>query len=451
MQRFKALFRILFTFDPLARLDLFTAFPFIRRFFAHRSNIAALRTFGDVAFSTLIVVGLFGPQDPDSNIILFLAWGIWWAGVVLSWFFVGKLWCGVCPFPGVGRLLQRLNLSLKLNPPHALRRSFSHIAVALFAAIVWTEAVTDLKHRPFDTALLLLAILAGATIMAILYKGQAWCRYVCPLGKIIGAGATMSMIELRASPELCSNCKQIACKKGRPGLRGCPVYLGAHNVKNSLNCLLCGRCVLLCEKQSPRLLLRNPFVELLTRGERNLSFTFIIPFLAGSQWARLVHESPWYQNLTASLPIPPVLSFSLLLVLCFAFFIGIVNLGNRLIDLHRDGLPAHCSSMVPILTPLTFSGELAYRLNYLLAEAGQFPTVLSRHFDLAIGGFSFTIPTWFLTSLSEMVLLLGWSGSFYLMVLFNRRQHGEPTAHSACWLLQLVISLVSLVYMILVF
>jgi polyferredoxin len=450
MQRLKALFHILFTFDPLARLDLFIAFPFIRRFFTHRRNIAALRTFGDVAFSILIIVGLFGPQDSNSNIILFLAWGVWWAGVVLSWFFVGKFWCGVCPFPGIGGLLQHLNLSLKLNPPHALRRSFSHIAIALFAAIIWAEVVTDLKHRPLGTALLLLAILAGATIMAILYKGQAWCRYVCPLGKIIGAGAAMSMIELRASPNLCRECREIACKKGRPGLRGCPVYLGAHNVKNSLNCLLCGRCVLLCEKQSPRLLLRNPFVELLTRIDRNPSFTFIIPFLAGSQWARFVHESTWYHPLAVSLPISPIISFSLLLALCFAVFIGIVNLGNRLIDLHRDSLPDHCSSMVPILTPLTFSGELAYRLHYLLAEAGQFPTVFSRQFNLTLGHYSFTISPWFLNSLSATVLILGWSGSLYLTVLFARRQQDNLTAHSACWSLQLLISFVFLIYLLLV-
>ena len=92
MQRLRAMFRILFIYHPTARLDLFASFPFIKRFFSNRNNLAVVRTFGDIAFTCLILLGFFGPQDPKRNITLFLAWGIWWSGVVLSWFFVGKFW-----------------------------------------------------------------------------------------------------------------------------------------------------------------------------------------------------------------------------------------------------------------------------------------------------------------------------------------------------------------------
>ncbi|WP_457755510.1 hypothetical protein, partial [Thermodesulfatator indicus] len=34
--------------------------------------------------------------------MLFISWGLWWTSIVLSWFFVGRMWCGVCPFPGIG-------------------------------------------------------------------------------------------------------------------------------------------------------------------------------------------------------------------------------------------------------------------------------------------------------------------------------------------------------------
>lgn len=450
MQRLKELFRILFTFDPAARLDLFTAFPIIRHFFTNRRNIAVLRTFGDFAFTGLILLGLFGPQDPARNISLFLAWGIWWAGVVLSWFFVGKLWCGVCPFLGIGRLLQRVGLSFNLDPPHTLRRYFIHIAVLLFAAIIWTESVTDLKHKPLGTALLLLSILLGATMMGILFKGQAWCRYICPLGKIIGAGATMSMIELRATPERCRTCDTTACKKGRPGLRGCPVYLGAHNIKNSLDCLLCGRCVLLCQHESPRLLLRNPFVELIAIKGRDLTCTFIIPFLAGSQWARFIAENPWYRNLISQTSVSFALTFTILLALCFAAFIGIVAFGNRLLGTRRSSLPIHCSPMIPVLTPLAFSGELIYRLDYLLSEAGQFPAVFARQFGLAVERFSFAVPAWALTSLSVLILSLGCLGSLYVTLLFKHRASGESAKVRSCWSLQILIALVAAAYLFLI-
>lgn len=76
MPRLRELFRILFIYDPTARLDLFASFPLIKRFFRNRKNLALARSFGDIAFTCLILLGLFGPQDPARNVSLFLAWGI---------------------------------------------------------------------------------------------------------------------------------------------------------------------------------------------------------------------------------------------------------------------------------------------------------------------------------------------------------------------------------------
>ncbi len=450
MQKIKELLRILFIFDPAARLDLFTTFPLIRRFFTQRRNLAILRTLGDIIFSCLILLGLFGPQDPEQNIALFLAWGLWWSGVVLSWFFVGKFWCGVCPFLGIGRLLQRYGLCLNLDPPHALRKYFIHIAVLLFAAIIWTESVTELKHWPLGTALLLLAILFGATLMGVLYKGQAWCRYICPLGKIIGAGATMSIIELRATADLCRTCTTTACKKGRPGLPGCPVYLGAHNVKNSLDCLLCGRCVLLCKSESPRLLLRNPFVELVAVKGRDLTSTMIIPFLAGSQWARYMEQSSLTQVLLPPFSNYPALAFTLFLACGFAAFIAVIALGNRLIGVKRSSLVIHSSPMIAILTPLAFSGELIYRLDYLLTEAGRFPGVVERQFGLQLAQYCFALSNSSLTALSIFILFLGSLGSFYVTSLFQGRKSGEAQLAVGAWAIHLLIGGVTLVYLLLV-
>jgi hypothetical protein len=448
MEKFKELFRILFMYDPALRLDLFASFPLIRQFYKNRHNLALLRSFGDIAFTCLILLGLFGPQDPGRNISLFLAWGVWWSGVVLSWFFLGKFWCGVCPFQGIGRLLQRFGLCLNLDPPHALRRYFVHIAVFLFAVIIWAEAVTDMKHWPLGTALLLLSILLGATIMGFMYKGQAWCRYICPLGKIIGAGSTMSMIELRSDLSLCRTCRSFACKKGRGNLRGCPIYLGAHNVKNNQDCLLCGRCVLLCENDSPRILLRNPFVELVAGKNRDITFSFIIPFLAGSQWARFINESQWYQSLQLPFFFSTGVSFFLLLAVCFAAFLGIIKLGNRLMGC-QDGKNAdHFSPMVPILIPLAFSGELVYRLQYLLSEAGQFPVIFGRQFGYTLERFSFEVPEGALMLLSVILLVLGGLGSLYAARLVKHNLQNVPA--SAFFIVLILLCLADLVYLLLI-
>jgi polyferredoxin len=199
IQRIREILKVLFIYDEQARVDLFEAFPVFKRFFLDRHNLLYLRTAGDISFSVIIIMGLFGPQDPSRNVSLFLAWGIWWTSVVLSWFYVGKFWCGICPFPGIGRVLQKLGLSLNREPSVLIKKYRVPFALIFFALIIWAESVTNMKTWPLGTALLLLSILMGATVMAAIYSGQSWCRNLCPMGKIIGTAATLSIIELRPS------------------------------------------------------------------------------------------------------------------------------------------------------------------------------------------------------------------------------------------------------------
>ncbi|MFN3921848.1 MAG: 4Fe-4S binding protein [Caldimicrobium sp.] len=124
MKNFKQFLKVLFWPDlgPEQRINLFEVFPKLKAFFYHRKNFALIRTLGDLIFLILIIMGLFGPQDPEKNVMLFIAWGIWWSSVVLSWFFLGRMWCAFCPFPGLARLLQHLKLSLFKTPSKWLEK-----------------------------------------------------------------------------------------------------------------------------------------------------------------------------------------------------------------------------------------------------------------------------------------------------------------------------------------
>ncbi|MGO9612783.1 MAG: 4Fe-4S binding protein, partial [Dissulfurispiraceae bacterium] len=258
----KQALRIVLRYDEDAKLNLFEVFPGLKHFFIHRRNLAYIRTFGDLFFTALIILGLFGPQDPQRNVSLFILWGIWWTGVVMSWFYTGRLWCGFCPFPGIGRFFQRVGLSLNLEVPNIFKKYCVYLAVILLAVIIWTEEVTNLKSWPAGTAYLLISILLGATILGVIFKGQAWCRHVCPLGKMIGSASTLSLTEFRPDVSKCKTCETFACRRGSDRTPGCPVYLGAINVRNNINCLVCGHCISLCDSDSPRINLRNPFTEL---------------------------------------------------------------------------------------------------------------------------------------------------------------------------------------------
>ncbi|MGO9379810.1 MAG: 4Fe-4S binding protein [Dissulfurispiraceae bacterium] len=440
---------VLFTYTDQDRFDLFAALPSVRNFFLNRRNLFYIRSFGDLSFTAIILIGLFGPQDASRNISLFLAWGIWWTSVVLSWFIIGKFWCGICPFPGIGRLLQKMHLSLNLEPSTFVRKYSLHFSVLLFATIIWSESVTDMKNWPMGTAFLLLSILLGATILGAIYKGQAWCRHLCPLGKIIGTAATISMIELRPDHDKCKTCKTFSCKKGTDGTLGCPVYLGAFNIRNNIDCLMCGRCVYLCDKNSPRLRLRNPFVELILNKGRYITCSYIIPFLMGSQLARFIQHAAWYRQAEAALFDSNTVTFTFLMALGFGLFILIQKAGAHLFGITEDPSFGKFSPMVPVLVPMAFAGELVYRLDYFLSNIGDFVPTFGRQFGFELENTHFVIPQQVIYWVCFLSLAIGAASGVFVLNIFNTRDFEGVIAKKRYYALNGLVLLIFTAYAVL--
>lgn len=389
---FKKVARILLIQDREARLDLFTYFPRLKKFFRERRLHAAVRTAGDIVFAFIIFSGLFGPQEPERNVALFLAWGLWWPTVVFSWFFVGRMWCGFCPFPGLGRLLQRLGLSFRRPVPQWLRKYGVYWAVILLGLIIWIEESTGMKESPQATAYLL-AILSGATVSAIIFPKQAWWRHLCPMGHISGVAATLALTEFRPDHDKCRGCKTFACKRGQDADSGCPIYLGAFNCRTNLDCHVCGHCIKTCSYNSPRFNLRSPFTELITNKGRYITCTYIIPFLIGSQLARLLVEGPFYPyDICGISSLCHMGVFSLLLVMGLGYAFLMTRLGARLFGITEDELFGRFSPMVPIFLPLAFSGELLIRLDFAMLTAPEFFPTLGRQFGWDLGAWTFSLP-----------------------------------------------------------
>jgi len=451
IQRIREILKVLFIYDEQARVDLFEAFPVFKRFFLDRHNLLYLRTAGDISFSIIIIMGLVGPQDPSRNVSLFLAWGIWWTSVVLSWFYVGKFWCGICPFPGIGRVLQKLGLSLNREPSVLIKKYRVPFALIFFALIIWAESVTNMKTWPLGTALLLLSILMGATVMAAIYSGQSWCRNLCPMGKIIGTAATLSIIELRPDLSKCKGCKSFACKKGTADETGCPVYLGAVSVRNNIDCLMCGRCVHLCDKDAPRLNLRNPFVELVINKGRYITCSYIIPFLMGSQLARFMQHTPWYERAQSFMFGSNAVTFTVFLALGFVLALLTIRLGANLFGITEDPSFGKFSPMVPVLVPLAFTGELAYRMNYFLENVGNVLPTFGRQFGFNLEQLYFSISQPVIDWICLFALAIGAVSGNFVLHLFNTRDFEGIIPRMNYYLLHVLVLLVFLGYAVLQF
>ncbi len=407
----------LISMDDGNRLDLFRIFPSFRRFLAARHHYAQLRTASDILFVLVLFSGFFGPQDPSRNFATFLTWGILWPAIVLSWFFVGRMWCGICPFPGLGVFLQSKGLSFNLEVPRSLQKYGVYSSVFLLALIIWVETVAGLEEWPAGTSYLVLAIVAGAAIMAVLFPGQSWCRHLCPLGRMTGAAATLSITEFRADHEKCRGCETFACKKGMNGKRGCPVYLGAVSVKNNLHCLVCGHCLPFCDRDSPQFLLRNPYNELIHNAGRYFTCILTVPFLIGSQLARFIREKDIYSQVLSTTGMSDALFFNILLCICIGIILAEIKVGMILFGVRGpDPIVGRLSPMVPILIPMAFTGELVYRMAHFAEGIGEFIPTFGRQFGLSVlERLTFMIPEFPVQVLSAFFMMNGAIAGGYIL------------------------------------
>lgn len=433
------------------RLDLFRIFPGLRRFLAYRRHHAALRTAGDLLFAFVVVSGLFGPQDPERNVAVFLAWGLWWPGVVLSWFFLGRMWCGICPFPGLGVFLQRWGLGLGLKIPGKLQKFGTHISVVLLALIIWSEVAAGLDRSPLGTSSLILSIVLGSAILAVIFPGQAWCRHLCPLGRITGTAATLSITEFRPDHDRCRGCRTFACQRGGEAQRGCPVYLGAYNVQNNLHCLVCGHCLPLCDRDSPQFLLRNPYGELIQNKGRYITCSYIVPFLIGSQLARFFREKAFYAELVPSSGHWDAIGFSLLLLVAFLLIHGVIRLGAHLFGITEDPAFGRFSPLVPILIPMAFTGELVYRIGYFAEGLGDFLPTLGRQIGVDLNFLSFSIPEFPLQVLSAFFMLNGAIAGCYVLWRFCLEDFEGMVQFRNFVAVHLLIGILMLAYLLVIF
>lgn len=75
-------------------------------------------------------------------------------------------------------------------------------------------------------------------LVLILREKRAFCRYICPLGLILGFFNRISFLQIKLNKDTCINCH--ACSKA------CPMGLNLPEEINSIDCIKCGECVPAC-------------------------------------------------------------------------------------------------------------------------------------------------------------------------------------------------------------
>jgi ferredoxin len=235
-----------------------------------------------------------------TNIATFGFWVIWFMALVLLLPAVGRLWCTVCPLGWCNDLTARVGLK------RAWPRKLSNLVLMGFLLLGLTLLAEQfsLNRYPDLTALFLAAVLIAATLAGLIWRGRVFCRYVCPVGGMIGLYSRVAPVEIgSADPEVCRRCESKACYHGSTkryrlalagravefALRrpGCPAFIYPPEAAANAACLMCTQCFKNCPYDNLRWGARRPLAGLWLGRMRDRTEALLVVVLTGIVFYRL--------------------------------------------------------------------------------------------------------------------------------------------------------------------
>lgn len=235
-----------------------------------------------IFFIVLLIILYFGlASKPDLRFhggIPFattMIWDLWHPILAFTIILVGRLWCFACPIGAVGDWTQSA-FSLKKKYPEKYRNLW--IAVILFLLIFAAERHFFMFTRnPPNTALLLIFFTGLAVVMGAIFEKRAFCRYICPIGLVLGVFSMLSIIELRCrSKKTCADHDIKECVIGTEAGKACPVGEFPQTMERNNQCIMCMECVKSCSKDNIRISPRLPGADLIKSRKTHMDEAYLV-------------------------------------------------------------------------------------------------------------------------------------------------------------------------------
>ena len=253
-----------------------------------------------VVFMAILFLPLFLSDPPDDATPLthfttfanYALWGLWFPLVFLSVILTGRSWCGLlCP---MGAASEWTN---KIGPQRQIPAWLRWEGTPVVSFIITTTLGQTLGVRDHPEAI---AGIFGGTMLAAIVIGylygrnkRAWCRHLCPIGRLLGLYARIGAVAF--TPKRMLPGREIYTEKGV-----CPTMIDLASKKESRHCIECFRCVNPQAKGSLSMVLRRPGIEVELIRDHNPSkaeswFLFLDTGVALGAFLWLV--LPQYQRL----------------------------------------------------------------------------------------------------------------------------------------------------------
>ncbi|AEG58785.1 4Fe-4S binding protein [Desulforamulus ruminis] len=326
-----------------------------------------------IVFIIIMYELLIGIPVAHDNFGTAMTWVLWWPIIPLIFLLVGRFWCAICPFATLSDLIQKW-VGNNRPVPKFLKRYGIWIIDIFFILITWADHVFGIVESPRGSGVLMLLIITGVVAAGAFFERRTWCRYLCFLGGLAGNYSRAGALELRGTPEKCSQCTVFACFKGSEKAPGCPMFEFPKTMDNNARCNFCGHCVKNCPNDSISISARIPSKELWFIRKPKLEESFLAIVIMGIVFVQNItmleigmKAQEWLERIlgisnyavTFTVTFLVAMAIPILLLVLTSWIASLKNAESVTLNFTRFGY---------MLIPLDLAGHLAHNLFHLLAE-----------------------------------------------------------------------------------
>jgi polyferredoxin len=363
-------------FHFLAPRFSFFKFKFLENLVHYRYFSFFIRLGPALIFIFLLLTGFLG-RDRASLMAPFV-WTLWWTSLVFFVAFAGKIFCAFCPWDFFANLFQfgivyKNNNETKkslLKWPKYLKNVIP--ATIFFVLITWLELGVEITNSSYWTAVLGLSIVLLAVTIPIFFEKRAFCRYLCPVGRISGAYSIFAPVEIRVkNASACLDCTTKDCVKGNEFSTPCPTGLVPYKLKENTYCTLCTECIRSCDKKNLTINIRSLGSDVDTIKKTNLdeAILYLIIFTL-TYFHGVTMVEPWFDlidRIRNSFNASYLTSFTILYssyIICTLVTIFIIN---KLIS-YLSHKSVTLFDVAVSFIPITLAYHLGHNIMHVLGE-----------------------------------------------------------------------------------
>ncbi len=371
------------------------AIPWLRRLLTAPAFQLALQVPLLGLMGIVVLLGFFDVQNGGVNLATKLTWTIWWAGIIFTFVLMGRVWCVACPFGALNEWAARVTGAWRRLP-----RPFRNIwwATGAFVLLTWADEQLGVVRSPRITGWIVLFFVALAVAVGLRYERRSFCRYLCPIGGLIGLYSMTAPLELRAKDAAtCRTHTDKTCYRGGEGARGCPMFEFPQAMDRNNYCTLCAECVKGCGRDNLVLRFRSFGKDLWASGRRVLDEAYLAVALVGltllvtaqmlTAWPGFISALARWLPATVRGALKPVTYLTAIestvllvgsLVVGPLLVLATAATTDRLAGQRRLGLRRTFIVFGYMFIPVGLAVHLAHNLAHLLLEGGGIVPVVQR-------------------------------------------------------------------------